>query len=154
MSAAGSPAPSHDEQGSKSEKEQITFRFCRECSNMLYPKEDRVNNRLMFACRTCQFSEEAASSCIFRNSIHNTIGATAGVTQDVGSDPTVGGLLCILCGQIIECCGGEANEDLKGEFEDLLLGNDKGKSESQGANYTKNVDDRGKTGHKTGGEKS
>ena len=58
-------------------------------SNMLYPKEDRTTSRLMFACRTCQFSEEANSSCVFRNNLYNTVGETAGVTQDVGSDPTV-----------------------------------------------------------------
>ncbi|MDI1488880.1 MAG: DNA-directed RNA polymerase II core subunit rpb9 [Ramalina farinacea] len=69
-------------------QEQISFRFCRECSNMLYPKEDRMTSKLMFACRTCQFSEEAQSSCVFRNNMYNTVGETAGVTQDVGSDPT------------------------------------------------------------------
>ncbi|KAL8641686.1 MAG: hypothetical protein Q9228_001545 [Teloschistes exilis] len=94
----------------KSEKEQITFRFCRECSNMLYAKEDRINNKLMFACRTCQYSEDAVSSCVYRNSIYNIIGETAGVTQDVGSDPTVGlpDVTCTLCGQEITCdiCGG------------------------------------------------
>ena len=57
---------------------------------MLYPKEDRLNNTLMFACRTCQFSEPASSSCVYRNNLYNTVGETAGVTQDVGSDPTVG----------------------------------------------------------------
>ena len=59
-------------------------------SNMLYPKEDRITSKLMFACRTCQFSEEASSSCVFRNNLYNTVGETAGVTQDVGNDPTVG----------------------------------------------------------------
>lgn len=76
---------------------------------MLYPKEDRHNNKLMYACRTCQFSEEASSSCVFRNSLHNTVGETAGVTQDVGSDPTVGlPDFCTLCGEDIQCfvCGG------------------------------------------------
>ena len=48
-----------------------------------------MTNKLMFACRTCQFSEEALSSCVFRNNMYNTVGETAGVTQDVGSDPTV-----------------------------------------------------------------
>jgi DNA-directed RNA polymerase II subunit RPB9 len=59
-------------------------------SNMLYPKEDPDTHRLQFACRTCQYSEEAASSCVFRNVLNNAVGETAGVTQDVGSDPTVG----------------------------------------------------------------
>lgn len=56
---------------------------------MLYPKEDTESHRLLFACRTCQYNEEAASSCVFRNVLNNAVGETAGVTQDVGSDPTV-----------------------------------------------------------------
>jgi len=56
---------------------------------MLYPKENKVDNTLMFACRTCPFSEVATSSCVFRNELTNTVGATAGITQDVGTDPTV-----------------------------------------------------------------
>ena len=70
-----------------------------------------MNNTLMFACRTCQFSEPAVSSCVFRNNLYNTVGETAGVTQDVGSDPTVGiPDFCTLCGQEIPCfiCGDEA----------------------------------------------
>lgn len=99
--------------------EQITFRFCSECSNMLYPKEDEHEHKLMFTCRTCNFSEEATSTCIFRNILNNAAGETAGVTQDVGSDPTVGNpssssapdtctvACCLSCGRIITCevCG-------------------------------------------------
>jgi DNA-directed RNA polymerase II subunit RPB9 len=69
---------------------------------MLYPKEDPDTHRLNFACRTCQYSEEAASSCVFRNVLNNAVGETAGVTQDVGSDPTVGDPdFCIFCGNMI-----------------------------------------------------
>ncbi|TRX94550.1 hypothetical protein FHL15_004705 [Xylaria flabelliformis] len=71
--------------------EQITFRFCSECSNMLYPKEDEDSHKLMFTCRTCQYTEEATSSCVFRHVLNSAAGETAGVTQDVGSDPTVCG---------------------------------------------------------------
>ncbi|KAM3416896.1 hypothetical protein BST61_g8484 [Cercospora zeina] len=39
----GSPAPESKGEDSK----KISFRFCRECSNMLYPKEDRTTNTLM-----------------------------------------------------------------------------------------------------------
>ena len=59
-------------------------------SNLLYPKEDRANNRLMFICRTCHVGEPAASPCVYQNKLNNQVGDTAGVTQDVGSDPTVG----------------------------------------------------------------
>jgi DNA-directed RNA polymerase II subunit RPB9 len=85
-----SPAPSHEGDTAQKPLEQITFRFCSECSNMLYPKEDEADRKLLFTCRTCSYSEEASSSCIFRNVLNNAAGETAGVTQDVGSDPTVG----------------------------------------------------------------
>lgn len=122
-----SPAASASGDQDKKPLEQITFRFCSECSNMLYPKEDEHEHKLMFTCRTCNFSEEATSSCIFRNIQNNAAGETAGVTQDVGSDPTVGNpsalpsegvcgarnpdasayACCLACGGIIMCghCG-------------------------------------------------
>ncbi|KAI1781338.1 DNA-directed RNA polymerase II subunit RPB9 [Hypoxylon cercidicola] len=84
-----SPTPSNDGDAPKSNLEQITFRFCSECSNMLYPKEDEDAHKLQFTCRTCQYTEEATSSCVFRNVMNNAAGETAGVTQDVGSDPTL-----------------------------------------------------------------
>ena len=86
----------------------------------------------MFACRTCQFSEPATSACVFRNDLQNSVGEVAGVTQDVGSDPTVGlPEFCTLCGQEIVCvvCGEvmEPNSDkhryMDGvEDEELLRG--------------------------------
>ena len=101
-------------EGGKKKLEQITFRFCSECSNMLYPKEDEENQKLQFTCRTCQYTEEAATTCIFRNELDTSVGETAGVTQDVGSDPTVGlsqlpaePVFCLLCGCTVTClvCG-------------------------------------------------
>ncbi|KAM5351065.1 hypothetical protein ACJ41O_003788 [Fusarium nematophilum] len=78
------------EAGSGDKKlEQITFRFCSECSNMLYPKEDVDTHKLQFTCRTCQYTEDAQSTCVFRNVLNTSAGETAGVTQDVGSDPTL-----------------------------------------------------------------
>lgn len=97
---------------------------------MLYPKEDRLNNTLMFACRTCTFSEPAGASCIYRNSLKETIAETPGNVQDVAQDPTVSDLnsfsfddsasalsidteelegvdllpeVCTLCGEMILC---------------------------------------------------
>ena len=89
---------------------------------MLYPKEDRINNTLMFACRTCQFSEPATASCIWRNALKDDIKETPGEIDDVAQDPTVGNSsdsamddvediegedivpeMCTLCGQEILC---------------------------------------------------
>lgn len=100
---------SYEDSGSK-KLEQITFRFCSECSNMLYPKEDEDAHKLQFTCRTCQYTEEAQSTCVFRNVLNNSAGETAGVTQDVGSDPTVSHVprvICLYCGCPVFCyiCG-------------------------------------------------
>lgn len=58
-------------------------------SNLLFPREDKAENKLLFACRTCSFTEEAPSSCVMRHEIASTVGATAGVTAEVAQDPTV-----------------------------------------------------------------
>ncbi|PQE10835.1 hypothetical protein CJF30_00008972 [Rutstroemia sp. NJR-2017a BBW] len=107
-----SPAASDSGDVAKKNMEQITFRFCSECSNMLYPKEDPDTHRLQFACRTCQYSEEAVSSCVFRNVLNNAVGETAGVTQDVGADPTVRLPLCLLCGKFVVCEGRSAGAEV------------------------------------------
>lgn len=104
-----SPAPANHDV--IEEPKKITFRFCREwyvlyylmimmsqpcanitpaSSNLLYPREDKTNSTLTFFCRTCFQAEPAATSCVYRNEISRNVGETAGITQDVGSDPTVG----------------------------------------------------------------
>lgn len=89
-----------------------------------------MSNSLIFACRTCQFSETATAACIWRNSLKEDVQATAGNVDDVAQDPTVGNYnpdssdnamedtamedyaaegedvvpeLCTLCGQEILC---------------------------------------------------
>jgi DNA-directed RNA polymerase II subunit RPB9 len=89
-------------------------------SNLLFPREDKSENKLLFACRTCSFTEEAPSSCVMRHEISSTVGATAGVTAEVAQDPTVGLFhsssrasdpeelpCCTMCGMDIVCveCG-------------------------------------------------
>lgn len=69
--------------------EKITFRFCRECSNMLYPKEALGDKSLMMACRSCSYREPATTACIFRQELSEKAKDTAGVTDDVFKDPTV-----------------------------------------------------------------
>ncbi|CAK4021692.1 DNA-directed RNA polymerase II subunit RPB9 [Lecanosticta acicola] len=124
------------------EAKKITFKFCRD-SNMLYPKEDRSANELMFACRTCQYSEKATASCIWRNSLMEDVQDTAGNVDDVAQDPTVGNdsemqlpdaqmedvefegedvvpELCTLCGQEILCpiCEGPSDGGVALEVDD------------------------------------
>lgn len=56
---------------------------------MLYPHEDRLNNVLLYRCRTCQATESATNYCVFRNVLGGSSGETAGVITDIGSDPTL-----------------------------------------------------------------
>ncbi|KAH7065878.1 hypothetical protein BKA63DRAFT_427216 [Paraphoma chrysanthemicola] len=89
------------ETGGSTKKEPILFRFCSECSNLLFPREDKSENKLLFACRTCSFTEEAPSSCVMRHDISSTVGATAGVTAEVAQDPTLPRIQkqCTECGE-------------------------------------------------------
>lgn len=65
----------------------MSFKFCAECNNMLYPKEDKANRRLLYQCRNCSYSELADSPCVYRHELITNIGETAGVVDDIGSDP-------------------------------------------------------------------
>lgn len=80
-----SPAP----EGRDAQTEKVAFRFCHECSNMLYPREDKMTNQLIFQCRNCSWSTEVGATCIYRNELSGNVSETAGVIQDVASDPTL-----------------------------------------------------------------
>ncbi|KAF2497342.1 hypothetical protein BU16DRAFT_559093 [Lophium mytilinum] len=152
--AAASPADSN--MGGEASK-KILFRFCSECSNLLFPKEDKENNRLLFACRTCSFTEPAPSACVMRHEIASTVGDTAGITQDVGQDPTVGLSeslsdaslsetipgFCTMCGQEIFCeiCGQESDGGFYMEADDY---DDMSMTENnpQSASTSKQQDDK------------
>ena len=63
-------------------------------------------NQLIFQCRNCSWSTEVSATCIYRNELSGNVSETAGVIQDVASDPTVGDPtpeFCTLCGEAILC---------------------------------------------------
>jgi len=66
-----------------------SLRTCAECNNILYPREDPDNKRLLYACRHCDYSEIASLALVYRNDLQKSASETAGVTTDVGSDPTL-----------------------------------------------------------------
>mmetsp|Transcript_23611 Transcript_23611/g.30857 ORF Transcript_23611/g.30857 Transcript_23611/m.30857 type:complete len:115 (+) Transcript_23611:228-572(+) len=66
------------------------MRFCRECNNMLYPKEDREARKLMFACRNCNYSEYVDEACIYRNEIVKAAETKLDIIpNDIVEDPTL-----------------------------------------------------------------
>ncbi|PVH17702.1 DNA-directed RNA polymerase II subunit RPB9 [Candidozyma duobushaemuli] len=77
-----------------------SFRFCAECNNMLYPREDKDNARLLYSCRNCDYTELAENAKVYRHELITNIGETAGVVQDIGSDPTLprSNKTCPYCG--------------------------------------------------------
>lgn len=63
-------------------------------------------NQLIFQCRNCSWSTEVGATCIYRNELSGNVSETAGVIQDVASDPTVGDIIpqfCIYCNECIVC---------------------------------------------------
>lgn len=63
-------------------------------------------NQLIFQCRNCSWSTEVGATCIYRNELSGNVSETAGVIQDVASDPTVGDPIpefCTICGEVIVC---------------------------------------------------
>ncbi|KAJ9605453.1 DNA-directed RNA polymerase II core subunit rpb9 [Cladophialophora chaetospira] len=112
MSAAASPAPSEGE--SQTKRGEVSYRFCQECSNLLYPKEDRATATLLYICKACHATSQHDSACTYRQHLGATVQETAGTTADVAHDPTVGAaspelssINCLLCGDALRCrkCG-------------------------------------------------
>lgn len=85
MADAASPSASESE----NKRGEVTYRFCPECSNLLYPKEDRTVNRLKFVCKACTAVTEHDTACTYRHHLGSTVTETAGVTTDVANDPTL-----------------------------------------------------------------
>ncbi|KAJ8444930.1 hypothetical protein Cgig2_029124 [Carnegiea gigantea] len=82
-----------------------TMKFCRECNNILYPKEDRDHKILLYACRNCDHQEVADNNCVYRNEIHHSAGERTQVLQDVAADPTLPRTKSVRCAN---CNHGEA----------------------------------------------
>ncbi|KAL3226626.1 hypothetical protein MRX96_024827 [Rhipicephalus microplus] len=51
----------------------VGIKFCQECNNMLYPKEDKENRVLLYACRNCDYQQEADNNCIYVNKITHEV---------------------------------------------------------------------------------
>jgi len=71
--------------------------FCRECNNMLYPKEDRANKVLLLACHNCDHEEIAADHCVYKNEIKHSDNERTMIVHDVSSDPTLPRTKSIRC---------------------------------------------------------
>ena len=114
MDPSGVPLDAPSPGGPSRKKAEVDYKFCLLCSNLLYPKEDRMTNTLNYICKACGQVQPAEASCTYRNQLGSTVTETAGVTTDVANDPTVGTSPerhdpshCSRCGELVMCnrCG-------------------------------------------------
>ena len=58
-------------------------------NNLLYPEVDRTNHVLLYACRNCNYQEEARQSLVFRNDLMSITKEQPGVVDNLMKDPTL-----------------------------------------------------------------
>ena len=56
---------------------------------MLYPKEDKENKVLLYACRNCDYKQIADNNCIYVNKIMHEVDELTNIVADVIGDPTL-----------------------------------------------------------------
>ena len=56
---------------------------------MLYPKEDKENKQLLYACRNCDYKQVADNNCIYVNKIMHEVDELTNIVADVIGDPTL-----------------------------------------------------------------
>ena len=62
--------------------------FCAECNNLLYPKEDKLNKQLLYACRNCEFEQPAPSGTVYHHQILQSAMDQTTASVDLSHDPT------------------------------------------------------------------
>merc|ERR1712241_186140 len=67
----------------------VGIRFCQECNNMLYPKEDKEDKVLLYACRNCDYKQIADNNCIYVNKIMHEVDEITNIVADVIGAPTL-----------------------------------------------------------------
>ena len=56
---------------------------------MLFPKEDIVNKRLVYACRNCGYEEIAKNNCIYVNNMVRNVNELRYINTDIIQDPAL-----------------------------------------------------------------
>ncbi|KAI0289993.1 hypothetical protein BC826DRAFT_1029456 [Russula brevipes] len=78
-----------------------SLHFCSECNNLLYPKAEQQRRTMVYACRICPSVDETVDNgLVYRNDLLNVTKEQAGVTTDLGQDPTLAhtNIACPHCG--------------------------------------------------------
>ncbi|XP_027333488.1 DNA-directed RNA polymerases II, IV and V subunit 9B [Abrus precatorius] len=81
------------------------MKFCCKCNNLLYPKENKEQRILLYACRTCDHEEIADSNIVYRNEIRQSVERRPEELENIASDPTLPRTKSVRCSK---CNNGEA----------------------------------------------
>ncbi|CAG8511412.1 376_t:CDS:2 [Paraglomus occultum] len=67
---------------------------------MLYPRQDRERETLLYACRNCEYQEGSENSLVYRNDIDPPDSEQTQIISDLAADPTLPRTekLCPQCG--------------------------------------------------------
>uniref|UniRef100_A0A6S8ESB1 DNA-directed RNA polymerase subunit n=1 Tax=Aplanochytrium stocchinoi TaxID=215587 RepID=A0A6S8ESB1_9STRA len=80
-----------------------TIQFCPECNNMLYPKEDRAEKKLLLTCRHCEFEKPAENPTVYIHKIKKDTAMRLDLVDPaLSGDPTLPRTYDTNC----EKCGG------------------------------------------------
>mmetsp|Transcript_15943 Transcript_15943/g.24024 ORF Transcript_15943/g.24024 Transcript_15943/m.24024 type:complete len:116 (+) Transcript_15943:74-421(+) len=68
-----------------------TMKFCRECSNLLYPKENIALKKLEYACKLCNYTEtNVNNSCVRLHEVVKESSTSLDVIpSELNKDPTL-----------------------------------------------------------------
>ncbi|XP_054155759.1 DNA-directed RNA polymerase II subunit RPB9-like [Oppia nitens] len=79
--------------------DRVRIRFCPECNNMLYQRQNKEQRTLVFFCRTCLYQREATKDqyCVYINNIKHDINELSLINPDLVDDPTLARTYCHPC---------------------------------------------------------
>ena len=63
--------------------------FCDSCRNLLVPKEDKANKKLIYVCKHCEMIKEADSPLVYSNELIVKDGAAVALNAFIALDPTL-----------------------------------------------------------------
>mmetsp|Transcript_5609 Transcript_5609/g.14327 ORF Transcript_5609/g.14327 Transcript_5609/m.14327 type:complete len:120 (+) Transcript_5609:97-456(+) len=97
------------------------IRFCPECNNMLFAKENKLEHVLILHCEVCEHSQPAEDKCVLRSDISGGTVSRLFNFEDVVADPTLPRARDVECS---ECHHNEAvfmKEPISKDSEGLTL---------------------------------
>ncbi|OAY71387.1 DNA-directed RNA polymerases II, IV and V subunit 9A, partial [Ananas comosus] len=82
-------AEAEAEAEAEEESAMSILKFCRECNNILYPKEDKETRTLLYACRNCDHQEVADDNIVYKMEIRRPVRKGTEILHDAAADASL-----------------------------------------------------------------